>query len=180
MANRGLQVGVVAGGMMVTLAMAATSGAEEGTDTGAPAPYVAAATAEEAGRYLVIVGGCNDCHTPGWGETNGGVPEEQWLAGSPVGFQGPWGTSYPANLRLTVQQMDEDAFVARVKAGQGLPPMPWMNGARLTDSDLRALYRFIHSLGPTGERAPAAVAPGVEPTTPYIPFVPKMPSGGAH
>ncbi len=175
---RGMQLGAVVGGVMLTLAIAASSGAE-GKDEGAPAPYVAAATPEEAGRYVVIVGGCNDCHTVGWGETNGGVPEDRWLTGSPVGFRGPWGTSYPANLRLTVQQMGEDAFVARAKAGRGLPPMPWMNLARTTQSDLRAVYRFIRALGPAGERAPAPVPPGVEPATPYIVFEPLAPSDAA-
>lgn len=179
MANltKGMQLGAVVGGVMVTLAMAASSGAGKG-GAGSSAPYVSAATPEEAGHYLVVVGGCNDCHTPGWAESGGQLSEERWLTGSSVGFRGPWGTSYPANLRLTVQQMDEDAFVARMEAGQGLPPMPWMNVARMTDSDLRAVYRFIRSLGPAGERAPVAVAPGIEPSTPYIAFEPTMPSVG--
>jgi hypothetical protein len=69
--------------------------------------------------------------------------------------------------------------VARVNAGPGLPPMPWMNVARTTDSDLRTVYRFIRSLGAAGERAPLAVAPGLESSRSYIPFVPTMPSGGA-
>ena len=42
----------------------------------------------------------------------------------------------------------------------GARPSAFEPEARMTDSDLRALYRFIPSLGPTGERAPAAVAPG--------------------
>lgn len=175
--TRVVQLGGVVGGMALMLAMAASTGAQ-GRGEGAPAPHVSAATPEEAGRYLVIVGGCNDCHTPGWGETNGAVPEDRWLTGSAVGFQGPWGTSYPANLRLAVQATTEDAFVARAHAGQGLPPMPWMNLARMNDTDLRALYRFIRSLGPAGERAPAPLPPGVEPATPYIPFVPVVPSAG--
>ena len=108
--------------------------------------------------------------------TNALLPAEaQWLIGAPVGFQGPWGTSYPANLRLTAQAMDEEAFVARLKAGQGMPPMPWMNTAQMADADLRAIYRFIRSLGVAGERAPVAVAPGVQPSTPYISFMPVMP-----
>lgn len=172
-----VQIGMLVGGTMVTLAIAATQG--QSASNGVTSPHVAATTPEEAGRYLVIVGGCNDCHTPGWMETNGATPEEAWLTGSSMGFQGPWGTSYPANLRLTAQAMGEEAFVARVRAGQGLPPMPWMNVSRMADSDLRAIYRFLRSLGPAGEFAPAAVVPGVEPSTPYIPFVPVNPKGGS-
>ena len=56
----------------------------------------------DRGRYLVWVGGCNDCHTPGFPEAAGNIPEEQWLTGNPVGFQGPWGTNYPKNLRLYI------------------------------------------------------------------------------
>ncbi len=29
----------------------------------------------ERGRYLSIIGGCNDCHTPGYLEKSGAVPE---------------------------------------------------------------------------------------------------------
>ena len=138
-------------------------------------PYVAAASAVEAGRYLVRMGSCDDCHTPGWMETNGNVPDAERLLGSPVGFRGPWGTTYPANLRLVVQSYTEDAFVARVKSGVGLPPMPWMNVSHFSDRDLRAIYAFLRSLGAAGEQAPAAVPPGVAPKTPYISFEPVMP-----
>ena len=30
------------------------------------AEHIAAASPVEAGRYLVKIGGCNDCHTPGF------------------------------------------------------------------------------------------------------------------
>jgi mono/diheme cytochrome c family protein len=165
----GLRLGMVVAGTMLTLAVAASP----------QSPRVLAPTPEAAGRYLVVVGGCNDCHTPGWAEGNGDVPESEWLVGSSVGFKGPWGTSYPANLRLTAQTLTEDAFVARARAGAGLPPMPWMNLSRMADEDLRSVYAFLRSLGPAGERAPAAVAPGVEPSTPYFPFEPVMPQAAS-
>jgi transketolase N-terminal domain/subunit len=65
----------------------------------------------ERGRYLMIAGGCNDCHTPGYMQTEGQAPEEQWLTGSAVGFQGPWGTTYPCNLRLYAEQLTEAQLV---------------------------------------------------------------------
>jgi mono/diheme cytochrome c family protein len=126
----------------------------------------------ERGRYLVQIGGCNDCHTPAYAEQGGKIPESKWLVGSPVGFHGPWGTSYPANLRLTVQQLDEAAFVARARS-QMLPPMPWFNLVAMSDDDVRSIYRFIASLGPAGEPMPVAAAPGATPATPYIEFVPR-------
>jgi mono/diheme cytochrome c family protein len=163
--------------MALALGAAAWGGMAGGPE--AAEPHVAAENSVAAGRYLVIVGGCNDCHTVGWGETNGNVPESDWLLGLPVGFRGPWGTSYPRNLRLTVASMDEDAFVARLRAGAGLPPMPWMNVSRMAEDDLRAIYRYIASLGPAGETMPMPVAPGVEPATPFILFEPVMPGGAA-
>ena len=47
------------------------------------------------------VASCNDCHTPGYMQKGGAVPVGEWLTGTPVGYQGPWGTTYAANLRLT-------------------------------------------------------------------------------
>jgi cytochrome c1 len=131
-----------------------------------------------AGEYLTIVGGCNDCHTAGWDESNGNLPASERLAGNPVGFRGPWGTSYAANLRGLAQRFTEDRWVQVLKTaddGDGKPPMPWMNTRQMADRDLRALYRYIRSLGPRGERMPRSVAPNVEPTTPYIWMVPRQP-----
>ncbi len=175
---RGYKVALLV--MVVAVLMGAVAWGGKSGGSGTTAAHVTAQTSLAAGRYLVIAGGCNDCHTPGWGERNGDVPESEWLTGTPVGFRGPWGTSYPRNLRLSVASMTEDAFVARLEAGSGLPPMPWMNVSRLADEDIRALYRFIGSLGPTGEAMPLPVAPGVEPQTPYILFQPVMPQTAAH
>ncbi len=75
------------------------------------------------GRYLVTIGGCNDCHTAGYPESGGKVPEEEWLTGVPVGFQGPWGTSYPANLRRVVSGMSEAEWVVHARK-ERMPPMP--------------------------------------------------------
>jgi mono/diheme cytochrome c family protein len=126
----------------------------------------------ERGRYLVGAGGCNDCHTPGYAESAGKLPQTRWLTGSAMGFRGPWGTSYPANLRLYVQGVSEAQWVARVRQPMR-PPMPWFNLRDMTDGDLVAMYRFIRALGPAGKPAPSAAAPGVAVSTPYIEFTPK-------
>jgi len=139
-------------------------------------PSVAASSDIDAGRYLVTVGGCNDCHTLNWAETNGAVPEAEWLAGTPIGWRGPWGTTYASNLRLLAQDIDEDAWVAMLATRTARPPMPWMNLNRLSTIAARAMYRFIRSLGPAGSRMPAATGPGVEPTTPYFLLEPTMPA----
>jgi len=135
-------------------------------------PHVSADTELDAGRYLVLIGGCNDCHTGNWAESGGTVPESDWLTGVPIGFKGPWGTTYPSNLRLLVQEIDEQGWTAMLRTRTALPPMPWVNLNRLSDSDSRAIYRYIRSLGNQGVRMPLAVAPGVEPSTPYFVFEP--------
>ena len=117
------------------------------------------------------IGGCNDCHTTGYLEKNGAVPESEWLTGS-LGFNGAWGTSYPANLRLSVQALDEDAWVTTMRTRNGLPPMPWIALKEMSESDLRAVYKFIHSLGAAGQPMPAALPPGVTPPGVYFYFMP--------
>lgn len=136
-------------------------------------PHVVAADPVQAGRYLVIIGQCNDCHTDGYMETE--VQEEDWLTGSSVGWQGPWGTTYPPNLRLRAQEWSEDFWVQTLKTRKALPPMPWMNVNKYSEQDMRAIYAYIKSLGPKGEHAALAVAPGVMPSTPYLVMTPQSP-----
>ena len=59
-------------------------------------------------------------------------------------YRGPWGTSYPANLRLYMQGLSE--------------------------RDLRALYRYVRHLGSAETPAPAYVPPQGNPTAPYVQF----------
>jgi mono/diheme cytochrome c family protein len=126
----------------------------------------------ERGKYLAKVSGCNDCHTPGYMESGGKVATQQWLTGSAVGFQGPWGTTYPVNLRLSLHDMSEAQWLARARQPMR-PPMPWFNLSAMTDQDLIAIYRFIRNLGPAGEPVPLALGPGEPVATPYFEFVPK-------
>jgi mono/diheme cytochrome c family protein len=146
----------------------------------APSQYVQAESQIDAGRYLVKIGGCNDCHTPGYVEgimmTGTAMPEADWLKGADVGFSGPWGVSYAANLRLSFQNMDEEQFIEMARKGQGRPPMPWPSLQAMSDEDLSAIYTYIHSLGAAGEPAPAALSPGVAPDRPHIPFIPQAPT----
>jgi len=129
------------------------------------APVVHAEDADriERGRYLVVIGGCNDCHTPGYAPTGGAVPESGWLTGDRVGFNGPWGTSYPTNLRIYFSQLDESQWLSAARHLQSRPPMPGFALKKWTDEDLGALYAFINNLGPAGEAAPAALPPGQDP-----------------
>jgi len=139
--------------------------------------HVTGGTEVERGKYLVVIAGCNDCHTDGYMQSEGNVPEAEWLLGSPLGWRGPWGTTYPPNLRLTVQVVSENDWVTLLLTRKALPPMPWMNLNQLAESDARALYGYIRSLGPAGELMPSPLPPEQEPTTPYLSLMPVVPGG---
>ncbi|MEP6621499.1 MAG: cytochrome C [bacterium] len=142
----------------------------------ATGPSVAADNMEKAGEYLTIVGSCNDCHTQGWAESKGKVAPADRFAGLDVGFRGAWGTVYGKNLRTITQRQSEDHWVEVLKTadgGDGKPPMPWWNTALMSDRDLRAMYRYIKSLGPNTKGVPRSLKAGIVPTTPWVWVEPK-------
>lgn len=150
---------VLVASLLIPMAFTATSG-------------MAADNMDEAviarGKYIVDIGGCNDCHTPGFGPSEGAVPESEWLQGDTLGYRGPWGTTYPVNLRVYMTLLTEDQWVTVAKSLKTRPPMPFWAVNAMTTDDLRALYRYIRSLGPVEHEIPAYVPPGQEPMTPYI------------
>jgi mono/diheme cytochrome c family protein len=122
------------------------------------------------GRYLIKIGGCNDCHTAGYAPSGGKVPEAQWLMGDALGWNGPWGTTYATNLRLYVQDLSEEQWVKTARSLTARPPMPWFNVRAMSSGDLRAMYRYVRSLGPAGKPAPAYLPPDKTPPEPVVRF----------
>ena len=123
------------------------------------------------GRYIVVIGGCNNCHTRGYLQAESKVPEADWLAGDVTGYYGPWGTSYPTSLRLLASAMTEDAWVKFSRELKTLPPMPWWVMHEMRESDVRAMYQFIKGLGSKEGNTPADLPPGQKPSPPYVAFV---------
>ena len=121
----------------------------------------------ERGRYMVLTGHCNNCHTAGYAATSGKVPEEKWLMGNPVGWRSKAGTVYGTNLRLFVSNLSEDAWVQVIRTAEPRPPMPWWSVRATSDEDLRAMYRYIRSLQPLGDPAPAFLPPDQPPPRPF-------------
>lgn len=126
----------------------------------------------ERGRYIIATSGCNDCHTPGYAQKDGNVPESEWLTGEGMGWQGPWGTTYAANLRHSLSPLTEQQWLARAR-GEFRPPMPGFNLRAMTDADLKAIYHYVKSLPLKGDPVPAYVPPGGQVATPYFDFTPK-------
>lgn len=155
-----------AGGVIATL-FALSGAGSVASNAASVAGQRAAAKQVERGRYLVKTTGCNDCHTPGYSERAGGLEESRWLVGNSLGWQGPWGTTYPANLRLLTQGLTADQWLLAARRPMR-PPMPWFALRDMTDADLLAIYYFTRSLGPAGTAAPAYVPPGKVAQTPFV------------
>ena len=154
------------------------------------------------GKYLVTLGGCNDCHSPKIMTPMGpAVDESRLLSGSPGGIPvpavpagvlapdkwgvlvsmdltawvGPWGTSFARNLtpdkETGLGSWTEEMFIKALRTGKDmgegrpiLPPMPWEDFGKSTDSDLKAVFAYLKSLKPVKNAVhdpiPPAAAPG--------------------
>ncbi len=166
--------------LLPVLPLLAACGGATAEATAAAVPEASAGVDLVArGEYLVRIAGCNDCHTPGYGEAQGEVPKEQWLVGSaPLGYTGPWGTTYATNLRLRMQELTEEQWLEYSAHLRARPLMPDFNLRAMTEEDRRALYRFIRELGPAGEKAPPALPPGQTALPPVLALVmPEAPAG---
>lgn len=120
------------------------------------------------GKYLVSIGGCNDCHTAGYAPSGGAVPEAQWLLGDQLGYRGPWGTTYAINLREYVNDLSEEQWISKAKELKTRPPMPWWILNTMTEKDLSAVYQYVKSLGMVETSVPEFVPPSETPSMPYI------------
>jgi len=130
-------------------------------------PAATSAQSLERGRYMILTGHCNNCHTAGFVQNSGRIPEDKWLMGNPVGWRSKQGTTYGTNLRLFVKDLGEDDWIRIVRNGQPRAPMPWWSLRETSDDDLRAMYRYIRSLQPPGDPAPAFLPPDQVPARPY-------------
>ena len=139
----------------------------QGDPRGATDPRRPSAQTIEHGRYMVLLGHCNNCHTAGYAPAEGKVPEAQWLLGNPVGWRSRMGTTYAVNLRLYMQNLSEEGWLQAAHTIRSRPPMPWWSLRDMRDDDLKAVYHYIRSLAPAGQPAPAFLPPDQTPQPPY-------------
>jgi len=178
----GSKASLLAGALIVALlAVSCSSGTSEKADSAKStgATLAPAMTQVQRGEYLTYIGGCHDCHTPG---TFYNAPDwSRRLSGSELGWQGPWGVSYPRNLTpdSTGLASYTDADIERVlrsgirKNGEAIrPPMPWPNYSRLTPDDMAALIAYLRSLPPISHVPPKPIPPGGKPAGPRLIFPP--------
>lgn len=150
-------------------AVALTACGRRSLDLAPQAHDVAHASARviERGRYLAMVTGCNDCHTPGgmYGSPDG----QRTLSGSELGWRGPWGVTYPRNLTPDTEtglgNWSATQIVTSIRTGRRpdgtiiAPPMPWPSYASLSDDDAYAIAVYVKSLPPVRHHSPVAIGP---------------------
>src|SRR5690349_17386943 len=112
----------------------------------------AADPAVERGEYLVIVAGCNDCHTPGY--VLGKPVMARFLGGAGVGFDLPClrvfhGPNLTPDKETGLGGWTDAQILAALQKGQRpdgrmlAPIMPWHAFAGLTPQDAQAIVTFL-------------------------------------
>jgi mono/diheme cytochrome c family protein len=103
---------------------------------------VAAAPTSEYGAYLTIVGGCRFCHGPGFsgGKVIGGDPA--WIPAANITTAGAIG------------KWTEAEFMSALRTGKRADgstlkdPMPWPTIGTMSDDELDAIWKYLHTLPP--------------------------------
>ncbi|MBI2739018.1 MAG: c-type cytochrome [Rhodospirillales bacterium] len=142
----------------------------------------------ERGKYLVTVGGCHACHTPGY--FFGQVDMTRALGGSEVGFEVPaMGVFYGSNLTMDKATGLGDWSDAQIAAamttgrrpdGRKLAPvMPWQSLAALSRSDVSAIIAYLRSLPPVQNKVPGPFGPAAIPGSWVLKLVPPQAQSAA-
>ena len=135
----------------------------------------------ERGKYLVTLGGCGDCHTPG--HFLGKPDTKRALGGSEVGFEIPGlGVFYGPNLtpdkETGLGSWSEADIVKALKTGVRpdgrvlAPVMPWPSFAKLTKLDAEAIAAYLKSLAPVKNKVPGPFGASETPTSFVMTVVP--------
>jgi mono/diheme cytochrome c family protein len=128
----------------------------------------------ERGKYLVTLGVCADCHTPGY--FFGKPDPARQLGGSEVGFEIPGvGVFHGPNLtpdkETGLGTWSENDIVTAIRTGvrpdgrELAPIMPWRAFANLTTPDAKAIAAYLKSLPPVSNKVPGPFGPSEKPTS---------------
>jgi mono/diheme cytochrome c family protein len=133
------------------------------------------------GKYLVTLGSCTDCHTPG--HFLGKEEPDKYLGGSDVGFGIPGlGVFVGPNLtpdkdtglgNWTTAQIVTAITQGKTPEGRILAPvMPWAAYAKLTKADALAIAAYLKSLPPVKNQVAGPFGPTQTPTTLVMTVIP--------
>src|SRR5262249_49908197 len=146
---------------------------------------IGAESAQARGKYLVQLGGCTDCHTPG--HFFGRPDMARFLGGSDLGIEAP-GLGIFIAPNLTPDNDGgrgpgtKDDIVPAIRTGVRpaarilAPIMPWRGYAALTTSDAGAIAEYLRSLPPVTNKVPGPFGPDEKPPVFRMTIVP--PSSG--
>jgi len=154
------------------------------------AASTSAAPAADAarGKYLVNLGGCSDCHTPGYFF---GKPDmTRFLGGSEVGFDIPGlgifhGPNLTPDKETGLGNWTDAQIVTALTTGQRpdgrvlAPIMPWPALADLTHDDKLSIVAFLRSLPLVNNKVPGPFGPDQKPTSFVMRIVPADQAGPA-
>jgi mono/diheme cytochrome c family protein len=134
-----------------------------------PSPATADEETVKRGEYLVTLGGCNDCHTPGYFF---GKPDmSRFLGGSDVGFEIPGlgvfvGRNITPDKETGIGSWTPEQILTALQSGVRpdgrtlAPIMPWHAFAQLTEDDAMAIVAFLQSVKPVSNPVPGPFKPG--------------------
>jgi mono/diheme cytochrome c family protein len=148
------------------------------------AALTSGASAQDAvarGKYLAVVGGCTDCHTPGY--FFGKPDEKRYLGGSEVGFEIPgMGVFHGPNLTPDKETglggWSDQEIIAALTTGVRpdkrilAPIMPWKALAQLTKDDVNAMVAYLKSIPAVKNKVPGPFGPSEKPTSFVMKIVP--------
>jgi hypothetical protein len=154
--------------LMTGIAMAATAAAGYGVSLGLGAENEQVTR----GKYLVQLGGCTDCDTPG--HFFGKPDMARYLAGSDMGFEVPGlgvfvGRNLTPDRDTGLGNWSKDEIITAIQTGVRpdgrilAPIMPWRAYAVLTKSDAAAVVEFLTSLPPVSNKVPGPFGPDDKP-----------------
>ena len=148
---------------------------------------VRAQDAVARGKYLAMLGGCHDCHTPGY--FFGKPDEKRYLGGSEVGFEIPGlgvfhGPNLTSDKETGLGNWSTEDIVTALQTGVRpdkrilAPIMPWKALAQLTREDATALVAYLRSIPPVKNKVPGPFGATEKPTGFVMKIVPPTVRGG--
>jgi mono/diheme cytochrome c family protein len=135
----------------------------------------------ERGKYLVTIGGCGDCHTPG--ALLGKPDESRLLGGSDVGFAVPGlgvfvGRNLTPDKQTGLGDWTSAQIIAAITTGKRpdgrvlAPVMPWPALSHLTKADAEAIAAYLKSIPAVSHAVPGPFGPNDTPSVLVSTIVP--------
>jgi mono/diheme cytochrome c family protein len=132
-------------------------------------PKAHAETPADRGHYLVVIAGCNDCHTPGF--FFGKPDQAKYLGGSDVGFEIPGlgvfnGRNITPDKETGIGSWTDEQIATAITTGkrpdgrQLAPIMNYPAFVNMTKEDVAAVVAYLRTIPPVNNKVPGPYKPG--------------------